>query len=462
MTPRLRVLEEFQIELERLVQGAPAGRPARPRLVLVVSLLVVLALAAGALAATGILSTGSPVPTPAGESAGRGSGLPARGGSELLALRVADPAGGLPWGMRVIHTTRGRICVQVGRVYDGKLGELGIDGAFRDDGRFHVLSPTVLGAFVGDPDNYGVIDCENPATTFAAYAVGFEANAATAPETGGLATRREISFGVLGPNALSVTYRTGTGTRQRPMGVVRGLGAYLIVQRDTFAGRRLEVPKRILARLPRAERLRLRKPTLQLVSFRDVFGSQAGRLSSPAGPNGAVRAITYRYGHTVCTDRGLQYEKMIRACGLAGGSPPIPAPLPVGHQQLHIRLLITEHVAYGEVVSFTAPYPVSNASEGFTVVVRNGRIPVGVGVTNANIVRGSTVTITLHLRCAIARLGSPCVQPTKPLTAVAYYDRANTLSNTVIGTTTIQLPAGDHYPPTQSTQRRLPKARSAS
>ena len=107
MSQRLRVLREFQTELERLEQGAPVRRIARPRLVFVVSLLVVLALAAGALAATGILATGSPVPQPAGESAGSGSGLPARGGYELLALRVADPAGGLPWGMRcLLYTSR--------------------------------------------------------------------------------------------------------------------------------------------------------------------------------------------------------------------------------------------------------------------------------------------------------------------------------------------------------------------
>lgn len=454
MSQRLRVLREFQTELERLEQGAPVRRIARPRRVFVVSLLVVLALAAGALAATGILATGSPVPQPAGESAGSGSGLPARGGYELLALRVADPAGGLPWGMRVIHTTRGLICVQVGRVYHGQLGELGIDGAFHDDGRFHVLAPDVLGASLGDRANAGLIDCESPGRTFASYAVGFEANAATAPATGGIATRREISFGVLGPNALSVTYSTGTGTGQHSVRVVPRVGAYLIVQRYSYSRRLLAAGQRVLARLPSAKRLRLHRPTPGLVSFSDTLGSQAGRLSSPADPNGALTAITYRYGHTVCTDRGLLHENMIRACGLAEGPPAIPAPLAVSHQQLHIRLLITNHVVTGGVASFTAPYSVSNASEGFTVVVRNGHIPMGIGTTNANIARGSTVTIPLHLQCVTVRLSGRCVQQTKPLTAVAYYDRANTLSNTVIGTAQIQPPAGDHFAPTQSTLRR--------
>jgi hypothetical protein len=42
------------------------------------------------------------------------------------------------------HTTRGEICVQIGRLDDGQLGQLGIDGAFHDDGRFHPLAPDIL------------------------------------------------------------------------------------------------------------------------------------------------------------------------------------------------------------------------------------------------------------------------------------------------------------------------------
>jgi len=75
--------------------------------------------------------------------------LPA--GTRLLSLRVPDPAGGPPWGMRLIYTTADRLdpvrnhetarwgCVQVGRVVDGQLGILGQDGAFHNDGLFHAL-----------------------------------------------------------------------------------------------------------------------------------------------------------------------------------------------------------------------------------------------------------------------------------------------------------------------------------
>jgi hypothetical protein len=34
----------------------------------------------------------------------------------LLALCVADPDGSPPWGLRMIKTTRGLMCVQVGRI----------------------------------------------------------------------------------------------------------------------------------------------------------------------------------------------------------------------------------------------------------------------------------------------------------------------------------------------------------
>ena len=59
----------------------------------------------------------------------------------LASVRVADPVSGPPWGVRVIvlrRSSRMR-CVQIGRVLNGKLGVVGEDGAFGNDGRFHAL-----------------------------------------------------------------------------------------------------------------------------------------------------------------------------------------------------------------------------------------------------------------------------------------------------------------------------------
>jgi hypothetical protein len=139
--------------------------------------LVVLALAfattAIALAATGVILAGSPVHPVIRPTATAGEGLPVEGGARLLPLRVPDPAGGPPWGMRVVHTTRGLICVQVGRVDDGQLGELGIDGAFHDDGRFHPLQANAVPDALGNVLGLMSGRCSEPGKIYASQSVGW-------------------------------------------------------------------------------------------------------------------------------------------------------------------------------------------------------------------------------------------------------------------------------------------------
>ena len=149
--------------------------------------------------------------------------------SRLLSLRVARPRAVPPSGNAPGHNfQRGLLCAQVGRVANGELGQLGLDGAFHDDGRFHALTPNDLpevraqGAAADD-------DCVAPQETFAGEIDGLDRNAVANPQgnTIALSGRREISYGLLGPHALAVTYRSGTRTLTSP--VLRGLGAYLIV-----------------------------------------------------------------------------------------------------------------------------------------------------------------------------------------------------------------------------------------
>ncbi len=66
-----------------------------------------------------------------------GLGEPVSQSPALLPMRVADPDGGPPWGMRVIRTSRGLVCLQAGRVVNGQLGALGTGYAFHGDQRFH-------------------------------------------------------------------------------------------------------------------------------------------------------------------------------------------------------------------------------------------------------------------------------------------------------------------------------------
>ncbi|HEX3511044.1 MAG TPA: hypothetical protein VHT27_08095 [Solirubrobacteraceae bacterium] len=97
-------------------------------------------LAAASAAAALLLSSGETVAPafvlPATPAAGLGEPIP-----QTLALlpipSVADPEGGPPWGMRVIRTTRGLLCLQAGRVVDHQLGALGTGYAFHGDQRFH-------------------------------------------------------------------------------------------------------------------------------------------------------------------------------------------------------------------------------------------------------------------------------------------------------------------------------------
>jgi hypothetical protein len=101
-------------------------------------------LAGVAVAASRLISTGEPVPTNRRFPGLFGPIQP--GTTKLLSVRTADPDGGPPWGLRVYRTTvnqgsgqRPVGCVQVGRVVDARLGVLGQDGSFHNDGRFHEL-----------------------------------------------------------------------------------------------------------------------------------------------------------------------------------------------------------------------------------------------------------------------------------------------------------------------------------
>jgi hypothetical protein len=127
-------LEQVLRDGARRRAGAQAPRRRRGwRLTLIVVGATLLA-GGAALAATRLLSVGAPVPTPK-------YALDAiqPGTTRLLRVRAADPDGGPPWGLRIFRSRSGLACVQVGRVYRGKLGVLGQDGAFGNDGEFHEL-----------------------------------------------------------------------------------------------------------------------------------------------------------------------------------------------------------------------------------------------------------------------------------------------------------------------------------
>jgi hypothetical protein len=178
---------------------------------------------------------------PANPAVGLGRPLPAS--LALLPVREADPAGGPPWGMRVIRTSRGLACVQAGRVVGGRLGGLGIGYAFKGDGLFHPFSP----ADAISSDSCATVEESGQA---------FQPGAPTVVTADGLplagenlypgqrvhcdlpgqedwgvrcpqADLREVAVGMLGPDASSIRVSgRGRGFTVRPYGPD---GAYLIV-----------------------------------------------------------------------------------------------------------------------------------------------------------------------------------------------------------------------------------------
>ncbi len=209
------------------------SRRARPALVA-----VAIAIGGGtALAATGALRTGSSVSTEVAAVPSEREGTVIASSVHLLPLRVPDPAGGPPWGLRVARTSRGLLCVEPGRVVDGRVGVIGADGAFRDDGEFHPFAHAYLsGLGCGTQDGRGDAFVNEqvygePASALLAdrrYAsrgcYARSRRARTCPDS----DLRDVYFGLLGPDATSVTHRSAGGAIVQSA-TAAPYGAYLVV-----------------------------------------------------------------------------------------------------------------------------------------------------------------------------------------------------------------------------------------
>jgi hypothetical protein len=225
-------------------------------------------------AVAGWFSKGKPdVYYPASATSGLGKVLPA--GDRLLPIRVSDPDGGPAWGVRLIRTTRGDTCIQVGRVEYGQIGALGIDGAWSDDHEFHEIKANdgladicgatdAAGHGFADQAAYGApasVDvplynsgggspdrCRNPFESVQPAALGRVGKlpARLRQMLEQVAKRRRMSpkcpasamrmvfAGLLGPDATSITYTTPNGQTETEQ-TSGGVGAYLIVFRETAA-----------------------------------------------------------------------------------------------------------------------------------------------------------------------------------------------------------------------------------
>ncbi len=335
-------------------------RPRRMPLLAMVALGALL-LAAAALGATQIIGFGAPVaPTHARgrqhATRNSGVGLPLAHGegtpafAQPLAISVPDPGGGLPWGMRVVRTTRGLLCPQIGRLLDGRLGVLGEDGEFDNDGLFHELPASAL-----EPDT-----CLTPSAWSILSEVGVPAaGALQSPATSCLAPwlharasspprcaardERLVGFGVLGPNAVSVSYIAGG--RLHTVATAGRLGAYLVV---------LPVPAKLARNVP-------------------ALGGKGGLLGGfpiGAGRGEVVSRLIFRFDGRLCQ---TGFDR------LAHGPPQcttqravqrlLAARIPHG---LRTSVALRARKAPGGYelqLAFAAPAAVSNASIAYSVQV---------------------------------------------------------------------------------------------
>ncbi len=211
--------------------------------------LVVLAVALGTGGHRASSSAAVPTVLPFGSSLNPSGPTGVIASSVQLAAVVPDPEGSGPaWGLKTYRVKSDMTCFQAGREQSGPIGAVGAYGSFGDDGRFHPFTFSDVGFGTCVPN-----DADQHAFDNVAYA-NAPASASGEPcptFTGGvllhLPTRvrarlsaqshaadceprnqRLVAFGLLGPDATSVTYRTAHGTATtRTHGPD---GAYLIVE----------------------------------------------------------------------------------------------------------------------------------------------------------------------------------------------------------------------------------------
>jgi hypothetical protein len=121
-------IEALRAEFERAIEREAVERGVRRR-PLALAFAAMLLVTATAFAA-GVLPVGNPLPAPPkGDVPARL--LPRPGTATVDQLRVPDPNGGPPWGLRISTSRTGLACYAFGRVQDGRLGVVDAAGRFR-------------------------------------------------------------------------------------------------------------------------------------------------------------------------------------------------------------------------------------------------------------------------------------------------------------------------------------------
>lgn len=387
-----------------------------------------------ALAASGVILTGAPVRPEQSAGPDAGIGVSAPTGASGIVATAPDPEGGPPWGMRIVRTTRGETCLQIGRLQNAQLGVLGIDGAFANDARFHqipadalprdVYHHAVFDQMIGN----GTTSCALDGSAVAGEHIGVDrsadpnADVAHSPP----AELRDLAYGLLGPHAVSVTYRAGRA--ERTVDVAPTTGAYLIVRRFS--------------------------PGEQAGSGGESIGTSGDLAPSPP-----LSLITYSNDGRLC-NRGPSLppdtvSHLAKPCSFPRF--PRSAPEPALHLPLHARLTTHGRTVSGLSISIIAPYAVTSAREHYALMMLShscgARTDGGRGgslqATASDVQRGERVD--WHI--ATPR-SSGCDRHTLDVEVI--YSRGEGLGRT-IATATIHAPLGTLF--ASSPTPAMPRAR---
>jgi hypothetical protein len=337
------------------------------------------------------------------------------GHSRLLALRVADLQGGPPWGLRIVRTTRGDTCVQIGRVEGNQLGSLGIDDAWHNDHRFHAIPPSSRAdVHCGDTDaaGHGYV---NGGIDGDSASVNVSGDWASAIRTGGCQLRgfgggsslpycpaganRIIFYGLLGPDAVSITYRKPDGQLATEH-TLPGVGAYLLVfpyNAQTCA-----------------------EYTRSWDSGHSCNTETEGGGPSPVVP-GAVVQVTYTDGRS-CNLSGPSKKLLAayRAFGLSAARKllgpdyrklerrPVSAKLRAKYEQLLAQFAASQHLTVAQLHKELGPFQPQCPAVGWVapkepkVTGADVATPIHVRMLGAGTYNAAT------LRCSTLHLPEPC------------------------------------------------------